>query len=38
MGVVCKERGDWFRLFGERENEFVIINIVWLFEIIAYVC
>ena len=36
MGVVCKERGDWLRSLGEKENESVITNITWLSETIAY--
>ena len=35
MGVVCKERGDWLRSLGEKENESVITN-TWLSETIAY--
>ena len=38
MGVVCKERGDWLRSLGEKENESVITNITWLSETIAYAC
>ena len=36
MGVVCKERGDWLRSLGEKENESVITNITWLSDTIAY--